>query len=64
MSATSSCDQETDKASRDEPISGHTGCELVSAHGLDFQFRFFEARRPAPEALTARLDSLQNTSAI
>ena len=65
VSAASSSDNEADKASRDEPISSHKGCELNCPYGLDFQFRFIEAQElRRPVALTASPDSPQNTLEI
>ena len=61
MSATSSCDQETDKASRDESISGHARCGL-DGRVDDFGFASLRRGRAAPEAMIARLDSTQNLS--
>jgi hypothetical protein len=63
MRATSSCDQKTDKASRDESISGHAGCRLDSrVHEILVSIPC--GARAAPQALIARLDSAQNTFAI
>ena len=60
MSAISSCDQETDKASRDESISGHADCGLDSR--VDEILVSLLLRRTATTgALTVRLDSPQNT---
>jgi hypothetical protein len=63
MSATDSPDQETDKASRDESISGHADCVLDNPRGRDFGFASLR-RTAAAGALTVRLDSAQNTFAI
>jgi hypothetical protein len=63
MSATSSCEQETEKASRDEAISSHAGCGLDSRVD-EILVSLPCGGRAAPEALIARLDSAQNTLAI
>jgi hypothetical protein len=63
MSATSSCDQETDKASRDEAISGHAGCRLDSRVN-EILVSIPCGGRATPEALIAHVDSAQNAFPI